>query len=189
MMKLFIDTCNWRLVLILKKDTEIIDSVQLDNTKRISDIALVQIQTLLSKNYLSLQDIKAFYLTNGPGSYTGVRVGLTIVKTLKTLNQNIKVFLINALAFQAGKGKVISLLDARGDKYYLGVYDNQIPLIKETTISKSEIDNFKKKYNDFETKVDNSALDYQKMFNELEDKFALIENIEDISPLYIKNFI
>ncbi|AVN60500.1 tRNA (adenosine(37)-N6)-threonylcarbamoyltransferase complex dimerization subunit type 1 TsaB [Mesoplasma entomophilum] len=188
-MKLFIDTCNWKLVLILKKDDQIVDSLILPDTKKVSDIVLSTITMLLSKNNLKINDIEEFYLTNGPGSYTGVRVGLTIVKTLKTLNNEIKVYLMNSLAFQASNDKIISVLDARGNKYYLGVYENQKPLIKETVVSLEELEDIKKTYNDFIIKKDNESVDYLETFNLLEDKFILVNEIEEISPLYIKNFI
>ncbi|AVN63875.1 tRNA (adenosine(37)-N6)-threonylcarbamoyltransferase complex dimerization subunit type 1 TsaB [Mesoplasma florum] len=188
-MKLFIDTCNWKLVLILKKDDHIIDSLILPGTKKVSDIALSTITKLLSKNNLKINDIEEFYLTNGPGSYTGVRVGLTIVKTLKTLSNKIKVYLLNSLAFQAANDQAISILDARGNKYYIGVYENQKPLIEETVVNLSELDDIKKTYSNFLIKEDNESLDYIQTFNVLEKNFRLVDEIEEILPLYIKNFI
>ncbi|ATZ21733.1 tRNA (adenosine(37)-N6)-threonylcarbamoyltransferase complex dimerization subunit type 1 TsaB [Mesoplasma tabanidae] len=188
-MKLFIDTCNWKLILILKDQEKVIDSLIMHDTKKVSDIALSTITMLLSKNNLKIKDIKEFYLTNGPGSYTGVRVGLTIVKTLKTLNNQIKVYLINSLAFQASNDKAISILDARGNKYYIGVYEKQNALIKETVVNLEELEEIKNTYKSFIIKQDNESLDYIETFNLLENKFTLVNEIEKILPLYIKNFI
>ena len=53
-------------------------------------MTIVYLQKLLQENYLKMSDFDEMVITIGPGSYTGVRVALTIAKTLNA-TMNIKV--------------------------------------------------------------------------------------------------
>jgi len=116
-------------------------------------------------------------------------VGLTIVKTLKVLNNDINVFLMNSLQFQAGNKKVISCLDARSNKFYAAVFDNNTELTPIEVISLDEIESLQKQYSGFEIIKDYENIDFSKNFLDTKQYFLKIEDIEQITPLYIKNFI
>ncbi|ABC01572.1 tRNA (adenosine(37)-N6)-threonylcarbamoyltransferase complex dimerization subunit type 1 TsaB [Mycoplasma capricolum] len=187
-MNLFIDTTNWKLIYILEKDDQIIDSLIILNNKKLSDIAILKLNEFLLKNKLTIKDLKAFYLTIGPGSYTGVRVGLTIVKTLKVLNNNFEVFIINSLLYQAGLNNVISCIDARSNKYYISVYNNAKQLLDISLIEQNQIDDLLFKYKDFEL-VNDYEFDYIKHYLDLKKFFINIKDDNQLNPLYIKSFI
>ncbi|MCL8213733.1 hypothetical protein LD119_00683 [Mesoplasma sp. JKS002660] len=190
-MNLFIDTSNWNLILILEQDNLILDQVVVRNTKKVSDLLLVNIQSLFAKNQLTIQDIKRFYLTTGPGSYTGERVGLTFVKTLKVINPTYEVYLINSLAYQAGKGKKVSLLDARGGKFYLGIYDNQQPLVAEQVIATDGLTKLlaTEVYQDFQVVQDYQDCDFSQHYLTLKPNFQLTNDLELLTPTYLKPFL
>ncbi|WP_434335974.1 tRNA (adenosine(37)-N6)-threonylcarbamoyltransferase complex dimerization subunit type 1 TsaB [Mycoplasma capricolum subsp. capricolum] len=187
-MNLFIDTTNWKLIYILEKDDQIIDSLIILNNKKLSDIAILKLNEFLLKNKLTIKDLKAFYLTIGPGSYTGVRVGLTIVKTLKVLNNNFEVFIINSLLYQAGLNNVISCIDARSNKYYISVYNNAKQLLDISLIEQNQIDDLLFKYKDFKL-VNDYQFDYIKHYLDLKKFFINIKDDNQLNPLYIKSFI
>lgn len=83
------------------------------------------IKTLLEQENLTLQDLDAFAVSIGPGSFTGLRVGLTAVKTLASFLEKpvIPVPTLMALALGAGKCDVPvgAILDARKGEVY-GAY-------------------------------------------------------------------
>ncbi|QVK08772.1 tRNA (adenosine(37)-N6)-threonylcarbamoyltransferase complex dimerization subunit type 1 TsaB [Mycoplasma mycoides] len=187
-MNLFIDTTNWKLIYLLEKDNQIIDSLIILNNKKLSDIAILKLEEFLKNNNLTLNDLKAFYLTIGPGSYTGVRVGLTIVKTLKVLNNNFDVFIINSLLYQAGLNKIISCIDARSNKYYVSVYNNAKQLLEISLIDQDQINNLINQYQDFKL-VNDYQFDYLKHYLDLKKHFIKIDDDNKLNPLYIKNFI
>lgn len=84
-----------------------------------------QIAALLSKYGLSKKDIGGFAVASGPGSFTGLRVGLAAVKGLaEVLGKPIAaVSLLEALANAAAvEGEVIAALDAGRNEVYLGTY-------------------------------------------------------------------
>jgi len=184
-MNLFIDTTNWNLIILLEKDGQVIDSVIKRNTKKVSDIFISSLNELLSKHQLTLREIEKLYVTTGPGSYTGVRIGLLFVKTLKTIDDHYQTYVINSLAYQAGLAKVVSILDARGQKFFVGVYENGKPLIEEQLMTQTELDTLKAKYL-FPIVADYQDLDFAKNFLELKENFELINDYKNLLPVYLK---
>ena len=82
---LFIDTTTNKTIKVglNKNGKEFIIEQQLDKQK--AQIVLPLIDKLLKKNNLTLKDISAIHINPGPGSFTGIRVGLTIANTLAFL--------------------------------------------------------------------------------------------------------
>ncbi len=128
MMGLFLDTSSKYLVIALLKDKTIIDvyNEKLDND--LSQYALYKIECLLKKNNIKPIDIKEIYCVNGPGSFTGIRIGVTIAKTYAWA-QNIKIMPISSLMVIASTPNnydyVIPMIDARRGYVYAGIYDKQ----------------------------------------------------------------
>ncbi|MGC1435573.1 MAG: tRNA (adenosine(37)-N6)-threonylcarbamoyltransferase complex dimerization subunit type 1 TsaB [Terriglobales bacterium] len=84
-----------------------------------------QIATLLDKHGLSKADIGAFAVVSGPGSFTGLRIGLAVIKALAdALGKPIAaVSLLEALASKGPRGRVLSALDAGRNEVFLGEYE------------------------------------------------------------------
>jgi tRNA threonylcarbamoyladenosine biosynthesis protein TsaB len=85
-----------------------------------------QIIDLLSRNDFMKTAIGAFAVTSGPGSFTGLRIGLAAVKALaEVLSKPIAaVSLLEACVFASGaQGKVIAALDAGRGDVYIGEYE------------------------------------------------------------------
>ena len=85
-----------------------------------------QLARMLSSHGLSKQDLGGFAAASGPGSFTGLRIGLTAVKALaEILHRPIAaVSVLEALALEAaGEGGVTVLLDAGRNEVFLGSYE------------------------------------------------------------------
>jgi len=85
-----------------------------------------QIAALLAKHGFSKHDIGAFAVVSGPGSFTGLRVGLAAIKALaEVLDKPIAaVSLLEAVAAaHQAEGKVLAALDAGRGEIYAGEYD------------------------------------------------------------------
>jgi tRNA threonylcarbamoyladenosine biosynthesis protein TsaB len=87
-----------------------------------------QIAELLLKHQLGKHDIEGFAVASGPGSFTGLRVGLAAVKALaEVLRRPIaEISLLEAIASESGlRGTVMAALDAGRNELYVGEYDVQ----------------------------------------------------------------
>lgn len=93
-----------------------------------------QLAALLSKHGFSKADIGGFCVASGPGSFTGLRVGLAAIKALaEVMDKPIAaVSLLEAVA-RAGHGRVVAALDAGRDEVYAGEYE-----VSATTTKVSE---------------------------------------------------
>ncbi|WOO88984.1 tRNA (adenosine(37)-N6)-threonylcarbamoyltransferase complex dimerization subunit type 1 TsaB [Mollicutes bacterium LVI A0078] len=110
-MKLLIDTTTKYVTIVTFDDTRILKSIQYEGNNNHT----TTIYEHLSK--LDFEAIREIYVTAGPGSYTGVRIGVLVAKTLAQ-EINAKLFKINTLnLFYAGFKNDV-LLDARGKKYF-----------------------------------------------------------------------
>jgi tRNA threonylcarbamoyladenosine biosynthesis protein TsaB len=103
-----------------------------------------QIAALLSSDGFSKADIGAFVVASGPGSFTGLRIGLAAVKALaEVLNKPIAaVSLLEVCVFIGGsEGKVMAALDAGRGDVYVGEVDRSTqtaPTLREHILTRSE---------------------------------------------------
>jgi tRNA threonylcarbamoyladenosine biosynthesis protein TsaB len=106
-----------------------------------------QIAALLAKHGFSKLDIGGFAVTSGPGSFTGLRVGLAAIKGLaEVLAKPIAaVSLLEVLAIAAGvSGTVTAVLDAGRSEVYAGRYEvanSAARRIDESLLSRAEFVN------------------------------------------------
>jgi tRNA threonylcarbamoyladenosine biosynthesis protein TsaB len=124
-------------------DVELIETVPLAGGTFSAQL-VPQIAALLSSNDFTEQNIGAFVVASGPGSFTGLRIGLAAVKALaEVLNKPIAaVSLLEVCAVSSGgQGKIMAALDAGRSDVYVGEYE--IPAQagrggKESMLSRAE---------------------------------------------------
>lgn len=178
MITLFIDTSNQDVSIALLKDGKVIDKITKSIPNEHSKYAVSYIDEVLKKSEITPKEVQSIMVVNGPGSFTGVRIGLTIAKVYALLN-DIKVTLISSLkclAIGNNKNKyILSLINARNDNYYIGFYDNNYnDVINEHFGNIEEVNDIINKYDDILVVSNNSDNDNVKVINELD-----IESIYD----------
>ena len=85
-----------------------------------------QIADLLAHHGFSKSDIGAFAVASGPGSFTGLRVGLAAIKALSEIvgKPIAALSLLEGIALSGGvQGKVAAVLDAGRGEIYVGKYE------------------------------------------------------------------
>ena len=120
-MKLFIDTHSSKITIALIVKSNIIIKEKITSHDHSSHVVNM-ITGILKENGYTKKDIEEIIVVNGPGSFTGVRIGVVIAKTLAfTLNIPIKtISSIEALAVSdKGNFDVITVEDPKGFYYAL----------------------------------------------------------------------
>ncbi len=104
-----------------------------------------QIAALLAKHGFTKADIGGFAVASGPGSFTGVRVGLAAIKALaEVLEKPIaSVSLLEAVAASSGsQGRVVAVVDAGRGEVYAGEYDvhgDDVHLLQERLLTHTKL--------------------------------------------------
>ncbi|MDR1697915.1 MAG: tRNA (adenosine(37)-N6)-threonylcarbamoyltransferase complex dimerization subunit type 1 TsaB [Erysipelotrichaceae bacterium] len=99
-----------------------------------------EINEMLEHNNLNATLIKRIVVTVGPGSYTGIRIGLTVAKVFGTV-KNLEVMLISSFALYSATlhGRVHVIFNARAHRSYYALYENGTLLQPETVIYNSDL--------------------------------------------------
>ena len=193
MIKVILDTSNQYLVVALYKDDKCLGKIQELGSQRQSENAIPYLQKLLEENHIDLLDVNEAIITVGPGSYTGVRVAMTIVKTLSVIS-SLKLKAISSLKAYAGYDKCISVIDARSKKVFVCVYENGQALMNETLMTIDEFKELRKTYSDYkvvgQTQVvgeDFVEVDLADHLYQLSIHETIVENVDILVPRYLKD--
>ena len=126
MKTLAIDTSTTQSSCAVMDDNNIVGDFSINQSMSHNEILLVMVDEMLKKLNIDIEDIDLFVAVTGPGSFTGIRIGVTVVKALAmALNKPIvAVNTLEALSFGVfSDKKKIPLIDARGERVYYGVYE------------------------------------------------------------------
>jgi tRNA threonylcarbamoyladenosine biosynthesis protein TsaB len=107
-----------------KPDVEVVEAVPLTGGAFSAQL-VPQISALLAKHGYTKSEFAAFAVVSGPGSFTGLRVGLAAIKALAEVLQKpiAALSLLEAVASSSGEGRVLSALDAGRTDVYVGEYE------------------------------------------------------------------
>lgn len=126
MIWLGIETSNSPLSIAIVKDGQVVEEIVQNEKLTHSVTVMPKIEELFQKASLKPADIDAIAVSEGPGSYTGLRIGVTIAKTLAwTLKKplvgvsSLQVLAANGQDFN---GIICSLFDARRQNVYAAAY-------------------------------------------------------------------
>jgi len=124
---LSIDTSTSAGSIVLAEDERILGEISIDSAETHSVRLLNGIDYLLKSLVLHLSDVDAFAVISGPGSFTGVRIGLTTIKGLaETMGKPtipLTAFEAWAEKFPLELGVIIPLIDARRGEVYATVLE------------------------------------------------------------------
>ena len=134
MMGLFLDTSSKYLTIAITRDDVVVDFYREKLDCDISRVTTSKIDELLKKAGINPKDISKIYCVNGPGSFTGIRVGVTIAKVYAWM-MNINVIPVSSLYFMASGVKdydyIVPMIDARRGYVYSSIYDKNYNVILE----------------------------------------------------------
>ena len=133
------------------------------------------------------------FFTKGPVSYSGVRVVITIAKTLSVVS-SIHIKVISSLAAYAGLKTCVSVIDARSQKVFVCAYQNGQALGEEQLLAIKDFDEFMKTYEGYQVvgqcevvKLPLAEVNLGQNLYELSQKIEPIENVDALVPCYLKD--
>lgn len=124
-----IDTSNQPMSIAIMQDDTVLAETTSEDKRDHSSQLMPGIQHLFEEAKLKKNDIDGIVVAKGPGSYTGVRIGVTTAKTL-AYALNTKLYGVSSLAALAATVKndkqklLVPIIDARREAVYTGVYQN-----------------------------------------------------------------
>jgi tRNA threonylcarbamoyladenosine biosynthesis protein TsaB len=210
-MKILAIETSWKsLSIALNENSKTIISLYFNYENINSEFIFEKIDFLLKNIQISIKDIDMFAVSSGPGSFTGIRIGITAAKTFsQSLNKPIiaidSLSILKASIPKQKGSKIFVAIDALRNEIY--TKNNKKIIIKNINLFIKNIKKFKNK----SLIIGNAAIIYKKFFIEkLGNKFMLLPQIlhmpnakilaflaykkkklatnkyDDIKPLYIR---
>lgn len=147
MLVLSVDSSYSTATCALIKDDKILAEINLNDKKQHSIILMRLIDSILKEYEIDINDIDAFIISRGPGSFTGLRIGMATLKGLAFASKKplISVSTLDALAYNfiSFQGIICPIMDALRDNIYTCLYKNEnnnlTPLIKEQCLNINEL--------------------------------------------------
>ena len=135
MITLFIDTSCETLTVALIRDNNLLGESTISSSEH-SKYAMTEIEKLFKSNSINPKSVNKIMVVNGPGSFTGIRIGVTIAKTYAWACK-INVIPISTLKSYAlsnnGYNYYVPFIDARRGYVYAGIYDKDYNAILDDT--------------------------------------------------------
>ena len=194
---LYIDTSSSYLYSGIVEDNKLISEIKEEYGQNLSKVALPRIVSMFEDNNLEAKDIDKIIVVNGPGSFTGIRIGITIAKVYAwSLNIPVTTILsLEAMALSSNKDMYhVPMINARRGYVFSAIYDKDYNEVLKPSHIKivdleeklKDIDSYeiisKDEFDEFE--VNDYDPDILKIINTYKDKDELNPHL--INPEYLK---
>lgn len=188
MLTLCIDTAYKYLTCALIRDDELIASYSFECFKRQSEMVFTALKEVFDKAGIERSDVDSLCISKGPGSYTGVRIAMSLAKTYCEVAHK-DLYVISTLKLYSGcKKNMMVLLDARAKRAYLGAYDEGRTIIPDCAMENERIN-----HEGFEVVGDGSLVgladkwpDIPQCFLSCKSHWEKVNDIAYLVPEYLK---
>ena len=178
MRTLYIDTSSSFLYSAIVEDNKILGEIKEEYGQSLSEVALSRIVSIFNDNNIKPEDIDKIIVVNGPGSFTGIRIGITIAKVY-SWSLNIPITTISSLEAMSLSSESqkyhVPAIDARRGYVFAAIYDeNNNQVLKPQHIKIEDLKQEMSKLDDYVVITNDEYLD--------ED----FDNIEGYNPNLLK---
>lgn len=190
---LLLDSSNTYLSVGLVKNNKLVDKISYTCFQRQSEYMAVEINNILKRNKLDPKKINGIVTSIGPGSYTGIRIALTIAKVM-AYALNVPLYPLSTLEINKVIGKdSIVLFNARSNRSYIAAFSKNKRLLKDQAMNNVDVMKYIKSHPDYVLVGDLTYLNLKgKKVDVLENMFKLmkivkpIKNPNLVKPIYLK---
>lgn len=139
MVTILLDSSNTNLSVGIARDNLLLESISYEAWQQQSEYMIPELYKLLEKYGVKMDEIKEVIVAKGPGSYTGVRIAITIAKTIATA-LDAKLYAVSSLRVQKDrKNPSICLINARSGRSYIGVYEGEKTLLADQIMKNDDV--------------------------------------------------
>ncbi len=157
MISLFLDTSSSYFCACIVKDQSVLKSIYVYLEKDMSKYALFKVKEMMDELNLKPNDVDEIIVVNGPGSYTGLRVGVTIAKTYawglsKKLAKISSLYVMATSVKDSSYSYIVPVIDARRGFVFAGIYDKNYNIVMQDSYISIE------KLQEFVSKLDGKCI-------------------------------
>lgn len=186
------DTSYKYLNICLLDGDIVVDSLHMECFKQQSEWMIPKLKELMDRHGWVSEDIEAMVITEGPGSYTGIRIAMTVAKVFCS-SMNIPLYTLSTLQLYASNREHTAvLMDARGKRAYIGKYHLGKAVMEDTVLPIDELSNVLTE-DDFIV-GDGSLVGKEDAFEDVAGHFLAlrpewkkVENVNLLVPKYLKD--
>lgn len=190
MITLAMDTAYKSLTVALFDEEKLLASYSEECFKHQSEELFPRLEGILKTAGLDWKDIDQVVVTDGPGSYTGVRIAMTVAKVLCS-QFHLKLYTLSTLQLYGGMRPAVNvLLDARSHRAYAGHTEYGKLAEPEVILDESEYGAFIDAHpgvlagDELAGPVEN--VDFVRAFMDLRNEWRPVENVHALVPRYLK---
>ncbi|HCF64937.1 MAG TPA: tRNA (adenosine(37)-N6)-threonylcarbamoyltransferase complex dimerization subunit type 1 TsaB [Clostridiales bacterium] len=191
---LSIDTSSKICTVCIYEDNNVLIELNNDDERTHSQKLMPMIQKAFESVNLTLNDINLIACAKGPGSFTGIRIGIATAKAFSDVKKIpvVGVTSLEGLAYNLGSsGLICSLIDAKNNNVYYGLFEFENNELKNTFILSSDnienvityIDTLQTNYSSISFIGDGAYLYKNLIVSKLSNKFNNITFAEDAKNL------
>ncbi len=176
-MKLFLDSSsNYFILALIDEKNQIIDYKKIQTNNDIVKNSIKYLNLFLEENNIKVLDINEVFITNGPGSFTGVKIPYNIAATLNLVKKFSKIYYINTFELLDNDDKTPCVRFSKNKSYIRK--SNFIFWSKINIINNNDIDN--------EVHFNYDDLNVQHLQNKINaKKFKQVKKLEKIKIQYL----
>lgn len=194
MATLLLDSSNTSLSVGIESKGELLGFISYEAWQAQSEHMIPEIDNLLKKCSLTRKDISGVVTSIGPGSYTGVRISLTIAKVI-ALCLDVPIYPVSSLRVLKDNDKPsICLINARSGRSYFGVFEKDKVIVSDTIKTNEEVLAYIKEHPSYSICGNVSYLGYKNLDTNiclqmvsLLKSLSPFENSLALKPVYLKD--
>ncbi len=194
MVSLLLDSSNTSLSVGFEKEGKLVCFTSYEAWQVQSEHMVPEIDKLMKEYHISRSDISKIVVSIGPGSYTGVRIALTIAK-VASLSCNCPIFPVSSLRVLKDFDKPsICVINARSGRSYFAVYEGNKTIVSDVIKTNDEVLEYIKEHPSYSICGDARYLGFENndtniclQMIRLMDVLDKCENELGLKPIYMKD--
>ena len=193
MITLLMDTSKDYLHIGLVRDGFFLEKISLPAKQKQSELTMSYLAQLCSNHNVRATDISEIVITNGPGSYTGLRIAMTIAKVMTSL-EPIDLYVVDTLKVLIGLTNKysVALMDARSNRAYVCVAEMGRYIVDTSIVSLDNVAQCLKQEaryvgDAYLVNQESVQVDFLENMYHIRNNWIKVDDVDSLVPNYFKD--